>query len=153
MNNKNLWIVLTVSLVIIAFGAGMFAGFLVNTKTSPNANIEQYQTLSRAVNTSLGSYFVELDDEILAKALLNGLDPWSTYFNEEEFNQFQEATTGEYSGIGVMISLDDTRQYARCTRIFKPSPANDVSQRGLVDKRSQRRRCCWNEPRPDCHKK
>ncbi|MCK5743252.1 MAG: PDZ domain-containing protein, partial [Caldisericia bacterium] len=126
MNNKNLWTVLIVSLVIVAFGAGMFTGILINSGPSANSNIESYEFLNRAVKSALGSYFTELNDEMLAKALLHGLDPWSTYFTKEEFSNFTEATTGVYFGIGVMISLDDTRQYARCTRIFKSSPAEDA---------------------------
>lgn len=127
MNNKSLLTLLIVSIVIIAFGGGMFAGIMVSGGSNGStASINGFERLSKAVNTSLGSYFTELDDEILAKALLRGLDPWSTFFTKEEFDQFQESTTGVYFGIGVMISLDDTRQYARCTRVFKSSPAEQA---------------------------
>jgi len=123
MNNKSLLSLLIVSIVIVAFGGGMFAGIMINSGDGSTASIDGFDRLNKAVNTSLGSYFTELDDEMLAKALLRGLDPWSTFFTKDEFNQFQETTTGVYFGIGVMISLDDTRQYARCTRVFKDSPA------------------------------
>lgn len=125
MQNKNSWTVITVTLVVIAFGIGMFTGILITPK-SGDGSLAQYPYLQRAVDAALGSYVQKLDDEKLAKAFLGGLDPWSTFYNAEEFELFNEATTGNYSGIGVLISLDETMQYARCAQIFKPSPANDA---------------------------
>lgn len=41
------------------------------------------------------------------KGMLQGLDPHSNYMNPEEYKDMQETTTGEFSGIGIEISLEN----------------------------------------------
>lgn len=41
------------------------------------------------------------------KGMLQGLDPHSTFMTEQEYKDMQETTTGEFSGIGVEISLEN----------------------------------------------
>lgn len=41
------------------------------------------------------------------KGMLQGLDPHSTFMNPEEYKDMQETTTGEFSGIGIEISLEN----------------------------------------------
>lgn len=41
------------------------------------------------------------------KGMLQGLDPHSTFMNPEEYKEMQETTTGEFSGIGIEISMEN----------------------------------------------
>lgn len=41
------------------------------------------------------------------KGMLQGLDPHSNYMNPEEYKEMQETTTGEFSGIGIEITLEN----------------------------------------------
>ena len=41
------------------------------------------------------------------KGMLQGLDPHSTFMTEQEYKEMQETTTGEFSGIGVEISMEN----------------------------------------------
>ena len=41
------------------------------------------------------------------KGMLQGLDPHSTFMTPEEYKEMQETTTGEFSGIGIEISLEN----------------------------------------------
>ena len=41
--------------------------------------------------------------------MLNGLDPYTVYYDEENTKDFNTITTGEYAGIGAMIAFKDDR--------------------------------------------
>ena len=47
------------------------------------------------------------------KAMVDSLDdPYSTYFTKEEFDAFNQSSSGEYEGLGMLISLDKDTGYA-----------------------------------------
>lgn len=51
------------------------------------------------------------DDELIENAIegmLSGLDPHSDYLTPEDFEDLRESTSGEFGGLGIEISLDDT---------------------------------------------
>ncbi len=41
------------------------------------------------------------------KGMLEGLDPHSTFMNPDEYKEMQENTSGEFSGVGIEISLEN----------------------------------------------
>ena len=41
------------------------------------------------------------------RKMLAGLDPYTEYYSEEEMDDFRFMTTGEYAGIGAVISYKD----------------------------------------------
>ena len=50
------------------------------------------------------------DDELLEYAIrgmLSGLDPHSTYLDDEEYKQLQEGTTGQFGGLGIEVGMED----------------------------------------------
>jgi len=68
-------------------------------------NLEIFYSLFREVN----SYYVdETDPEKLIttgiEAMLESLDPYTTFIPESEMDDFWFMTTGEYAGIGALIS-------------------------------------------------
>ena len=93
-------------LAAILFCSGAFYGFNRDEKNfeiSKNLNI--YHTLFR----ELSIYYVdEIDSGDLIKksmdAMLSSLDPYTTYIPESEMEDFKLMTTGEYAGIGSLIS-------------------------------------------------
>lgn len=55
--------------------------------------------------------------------LVDGLgDPYSVYYNKEDYKKLQETTTGIYCGIGVMVSQDRTTGVITIVRVFKDTP-------------------------------
>ena len=72
--------------------------------------------------------------EYASKGLMAGLDdPYSFYYNPEEFEQLWEEDEGNYVGIGVMILGDANTQTCTITRVFKGSPAEEAGvQRGDI---------------------
>lgn len=55
-------------------------------------------------------YVVEVSDEDLIKAALNGmltsLDPHSSYMDDKDFKEMQVQTKGEFGGLGIEVTMD-----------------------------------------------
>lgn len=68
-------------------------------------NLDVFYTLFRELNSS---YVDETEPEKLIKtsidAMLESLDPYTTYIPESEMDDFRFMTTGEYAGIGALIT-------------------------------------------------
>ncbi|MFA8433878.1 MAG: S41 family peptidase [Marinifilaceae bacterium] len=94
-------------LIILLIGSSVaFWGFNRderNFEISKNLNI--YYTLFRELNLF---YVDEIEPGDLVKksmdAMLSSLDPYTTYIPESEIEDFKLMTTGEYAGIGALIS-------------------------------------------------
>ncbi|MDQ1771767.1 PDZ domain-containing protein [Labilibaculum sp. A4] len=93
-------------LAVLLFCSAAFWGFNRderNFEISKNLNI--YYTLFRELNLF---YVDEIDPGDLVKksmdAMLSTLDPYTTYISESEIEDFKLMTTGEYAGIGSLIS-------------------------------------------------
>ncbi len=57
------------------------------------------------------SYVEPVDDKALLESairgMLAGLDPHSSYLNEEEFDDLQAGTSGEFGGLGIEVGQED----------------------------------------------
>ncbi|WP_016776789.1 S41 family peptidase [Anaerophaga thermohalophila] len=88
-------------------------------------NLDIFYSLFRELNT----YYVdETDPEELIEtgieAMLESLDPYTTYISETEMDDFNFMTTGEYAGIGALITrLDD---YVCISEPYKGFPADEA---------------------------
>ena len=67
-------------------------------------NLDIFATMFKEVNAL---YVDEVDPEKLVntgiEAMLNSLDPYTTYIPEDEADNFRSMTTGQYAGIGAAI--------------------------------------------------
>lgn len=69
---------------------------------------------------------LEVEDGIYA-GLVNGLeDPYSIYYNEEDLNSLNEATNGEYAGIGAVMSQDPETMAITVVRCFEGTPSHEA---------------------------
>ncbi len=96
------------SLIILILSVGIF-GFNNNNDDERNfsivKNLDIFYTLFRELN----SYYVDkTDPEKLIKTgidnMLESLDPYTTYIPEDDMEDFKFMTTGEYGGMGSLIS-------------------------------------------------
>ena len=73
--------------------------------------LEQMRTFTDVFTRIKSDYVEEVsDDELLEYAIrgmLNGLDPHSSYLNEEEFTELRVGTTGEFGGLGIEVGMED----------------------------------------------
>jgi carboxyl-terminal processing protease len=85
--------------------------------------IEIFTTLFKELNTN---YVDETNPgELMDKAItgmLSSLDPYTVYFNEQEVLNFKINNTGEYTGIGALITRKEDKLIIR--EVYKDFPAD-----------------------------
>lgn len=79
-----------------------------NTKRIP---LEDVQRFSNAISEIKKYYVKPVDDKELfdnaIRGMLGGLDPHSSYLDEEEFKELQTSTSGEFGGLGIEVTMED----------------------------------------------
>lgn len=73
--------------------------------------LEDVQRFSTAIS-EIKKYYVKpiTDKELFDNAIrgmLSGLDPHSSYLNEDDFNELQTTTNGEFGGLGIEVTMED----------------------------------------------
>jgi len=107
MKRKRIWI----GIVIVAIVGIGFYSFKQDEKNFEVAkNLDIYHTLFRELNMF---YVDEVSPNKLVKTsidqMLESLDPYTTYITEDEMEDFRFMTTGEYAGIGALISRQNNK--------------------------------------------
>ena len=71
---------------------------------------EDARLLAEVLEHVRGEYVEEVSDKQLIEAAIRGmmsdLDPYSKYLDQEQFNEVRISTSGEYSGVGIEVTLD-----------------------------------------------
>lgn len=84
----------------------------------------------------IDSYYIgDKDSEVLIEGLYKGYidglgDPYSVYYDEEETKALQESTSGEYSGVGAVLTQDAETGVITILQVYPDSPAEEA---GLKD--------------------
>lgn len=124
---------ITSAVVVTANASNIFDLLNKNNKTVTISQ-EEYDRLSRykkmdTVLQYVEQWYIEAPDtdkmiENATKGLLFALeDPYTYYYNAEEWQQMWENDVGEYGGIGIQM-LGNREDYSvTITRIFKDTPA------------------------------
>lgn len=74
-------------------------------------------------------YIGEVDEKTLQESMLKGYvaglgDPYSSYFTKEETKEFNEMTSGEFSGLGAILNMNKDTQEVELVKIYKGYPAD-----------------------------
>ena len=93
---------------------------------------EEVEVLTGAVRAISRMHMAEFSDSVLWEAAIDGLiasldDPYAELFTPAESTQWEEETTGNYSGIGLQITL--LQETVTVTAVFRGFPASEA---GLV---------------------
>ncbi len=72
-------------------------------------------------------YYYEEDMDDLADGIYEGMleslgDPYSVYYDEEAFKALTESTTGQYCGIGVVITQDPETMIIKVVNVYEGCP-------------------------------
>ncbi len=78
----------------------------------------------------VNNYYEEVDKSKLIDSAIKGMtesldDPYSTYFSENESDNFSITLNGSYKGVGIQISKEENG-YMLITNVFKNSPAEEA---------------------------
>lgn len=107
---------------------------LIITSSSPGAReinkkdlIHILQTYRFAIERIHHSYIDDVDaNKLLEKSLtgmLQKLDPYSTFFNNEQLKSFSENSSGKFAGVGMTIEKDKKTKFLKVIQPFKGTPA------------------------------
>ncbi len=73
--------------------------------------LEQLRTFTDVYSRIKENYVEEVEDEELLefaiRGMLSGLDPHSSYLDEDEFNELKIGTEGEFGGLGIEVTMED----------------------------------------------
>ncbi len=101
------WISTTAACLVLIFMAGPFSQVLAE-------NEKTYQTLklfTEVLEELEKNYVDEVDADTLIhnaiKGMVGNLDPHSSFMPPEAFDDLQDDTKGEFSGIGIVITMKD----------------------------------------------
>ncbi len=115
----------------ISESAPQVTGDTVTVSREEYERFKKYQELDELLQVVQEYYYQEPDvDKLIENAqrgLLFGLeDPYSYYYNPEEYAELWEDDKGQYAGIGIQISANFDTLLCTVSRVFKGSPAKDV---------------------------
>jgi carboxyl-terminal processing protease len=90
-------------------------------------DVETVQAFNRVKNILSDRYYEALDINELFSSAIKGLamgtdDPYTVYYIPEEMKKFQEDTSGNYVGIGVLVHMDEN-SLLTVSDVFPDSPA------------------------------
>ena len=131
-NGKSLFIkgIIIGVLLSAAFVLGfcVVSGLMVKKETKSvlsEATEVRLATVRGLINTY---YYKDVDDDKLAEGVIKGMvegldDPYSAYYNKSEYEKSKINTTGNYSGIGAVLSKNKDNGLIAISRIYEGSPA------------------------------
>ncbi|MFW6216328.1 MAG: S41 family peptidase [Desulfohalobiaceae bacterium] len=98
------------------FGILLLLVALAGTPARSAAEEEKYQSLkefSQIIDLIENSYVKDVDREELIEGAIQGmlknLDPHSAYLDQDAFKEMQSETSGEFSGVGIEITLQNNQ--------------------------------------------
>jgi carboxyl-terminal processing protease len=95
---------------VLAFGAGTAAGAAAATKGG-NVPFEDLRVFAEVFGRIKSDYVERVPDKKLLEeaiqGMLNGLDPHSSYLNEEDYRELRVGTSGEFGGVGIEVGMED----------------------------------------------
>lgn len=106
------------SLTLIAFG--LVFGILISVNLSVFADkkseakklpVEDLRIFAEVFGKIKADYVEEVEDKQLLTEALNGmlagLDPHSTFLDQDHFKEMQQGTAGEFGGLGIEVGMED----------------------------------------------
>ena len=118
----------TIIFAIIIFGVGLIVGGIIIysksiNKSSLNEFIATYDEI-------IDNYYQKIDKDKLLEAGIDGMikylgDPYSSYINKNDVDDFNEGVNGTYQGIGAEVKYNENN-LPTIGEVFKNTPAEKV---------------------------
>lgn len=97
-----------------------------------NLDMNRIASKIQTIQSVIDKYYLfdeNLNDveDWIYKGMLNGLgDPYTVYYTADEYNKLMEDTSGEYCGIGVMVSQSADTGIITVTKVFEGTPGAEA---------------------------
>ncbi len=87
------------------------------------------------LNSLIDQYYIgDVDEAELSEGVYKGYieglgDPYSVYYDEEETEQMNESLSGEFGGVGALMSQDRDTGVITVLQVYDGSPAQEAGMR------------------------
>ena len=123
-------IVEAISFMVVTFALGMvIGGIIMYGKKSYGGNVSaSLDDFISTYNDILNNYYQPVDGDELLAAGIDGMisylgDPYSSYIDQENTENFNIILDGKYTGIGAEIQLKDDPEALVIINVYEGSPA------------------------------
>ncbi len=101
----------TLAILITSFAMLPTASLANSQEATQRVPMEDVQRFSNAINQIKKYYVKPIEDKELfdnaIQGMLTNLDPHSSYLDEESFKELQTATSGEFGGLGIEVTMEE----------------------------------------------
>ncbi len=117
---------LLIPALLVAAGA---VGHAVVAKTdgAPSVSLQDLRDFSETFALIKRQYVDEIDDSTLMRNAMRGmaseLDPYTTYLDRQELDDWEVATSGEFGGLGIVVSKDSDERAIKVVSPIDDTPA------------------------------
>jgi len=95
---------------LLVTGLGARAETVTNTEAG-ELPVDEIRAFAEVFAKIKKDYVEDVEDSVLLeyaiRGMLEGLDPHSSYLDEEAYLDLQEGTTGEFGGLGIEVGMED----------------------------------------------
>jgi carboxyl-terminal processing protease len=97
----------------VGLSLGLAKGVLADKPVAPNTDLpwQDARMLADVLERVKHDYVNPVDDHQLLQAAIHGmvssLDPYSAYLEGDEYDEVKISSSGQYSGIGIEVSMED----------------------------------------------
>src|SRR5580693_7116309 len=131
---------ITKSRKIVLLGAGLAVGIalglasavLADKAAAPGTDLPwaDARTLAEVLERVKHDYVNPVDDHQLLQAAIRGmvssLDPYSAYLDGDEYDEVKISSSGQYSGVGIELSIEDDQVV-----VIAPFDGSPAAQAGI----------------------
>ena len=97
--------------VVIGLGLSLAHNVWADKNMASALPLEDLRTFTDVYARIKQDYVTDVDDSDLLKnairGMLSGLDPHSSYLDEEQFRELQIGTSGEFGGLGIEVGMEN----------------------------------------------
>ena len=138
-SNVNILVFLVI-LALLVSGLSVFTALgetrrsTVTIDRSTYERLQRYEKLDEIMQYISQYYYKDIDSDEMFEGAINGMlaslgDPYTFYYNQEEWSDMWEEEEGEYTGIGIQLLGDYESQTVKITRVFRNTPAEAAGMR------------------------
>jgi carboxyl-terminal processing protease len=113
MGNKTRRVALLAAGLVIGLGLGVARGVLADKSPAVGQDVpwQDARLLAEVLERVEREYVEPVDDHQLLQAAIRGmvssLDPYSAYLDGDEYDDIKISSSGQYSGVGIEVSMED----------------------------------------------
>lgn len=121
--------------LLLLVGVNILTKYVDGKQSEDKMSLEDIDSVSekiKRIESYLEKYYMEdINEETLIDGLYYGMtaslgDPYTGYYNAEEYKKMTESSDGEYCGIGVIVRQESNNGDIYVSRVYTNSPAMEA---------------------------